>query len=277
MAKWNRRVLNEYPDFNIVGEEWSLNPVIVSYWQAGQKNRDGYDGMIPSMMDFPLQNAVSKALNEEESFTTGLTKIYELLANDILYPNPFNLVIFPDNHDMPRLYMQLGMDFDLYKLGITIFLTTRGIPQIFYGSEILMTHTEGDDHGSIRKDFPGGWEGDKINGFNGAGLKTNEAEAQNFFWTLLNWRKKSDVIHSGKLMHFAPEKGVYVYFRYNDKDKVMVIINKNSKKMNLNLSRFTEMLDGYSAGKDIISGKEITLEEVLPLTPMAPMIIELRK
>lgn len=189
MAKWNRRVLNEYPDFNIVGEEWSLNPVIVSYWQAGQKNRDGYDGMIPSMMDFPLQNAVSKALNEEESFTTGLTKIYELLANDILYPNPFNLVIFPDNHDMPRLYMQLGMNFDLYKLGITIFLTTRGIPQIFYGSEILMTHTEGDDHGSIRKDFPGGWPGDKINGFNGAGLKTNEAEAQNFFWTLLNWRK----------------------------------------------------------------------------------------
>ena len=136
MAKWNRRVLNEYPDFNIVGEEWSLNPAIVSYWQAGQKNRDGYDGMIPSMMDFPLQNAVSKALNEDESFTTGLTKYMNCWQTIYSIPDPFNLVIFPDNHDMPRLYMQLGMDLDLYKLGITIFLTTRGIPQIFYGSEI---------------------------------------------------------------------------------------------------------------------------------------------
>ncbi len=276
MAEWNIRVLNEYPDFNIVGEEWSLNPIIVSYWQAGQNNRDGYDGHIPSMMDFPLQGAVSEALKEDESFTTGLTRIYEMLANDILYPDPNNLVIFPDNHDMARFFMQLNMDVDLYKLGITFFLTTRGIPQIFYGSEILMTHNKGNDHGSIRKDFPGGWDGDKINGFTGAGLKTDEADIQNFFWTFLNWRKEKEVIHTGKLMHFAPENGVYVYFRYNDTDSVMVIINKNESSYNLDLSRFREMLAGKTAGKEIISGKELILDDELLLTPLSPMVIELR-
>jgi neopullulanase len=276
MAEWNIRVLNEYPDFNIVGEEWSTNPAIVSYWQNGQNNRDGYDGKIPSMMDFPLQNAVSEALVEKEDFNSGLIKIYEMLANDMLYPDPDNLVIFPDNHDMARFFMQLNMDVDLYKLGIAFFLTTRGIPQIFYGSEILMTHTEGNDHGNIRKDFPGGWEGDHISGFTGTGLKKDQADIQNFFWRILNWRKDKEVIHSGKLMHYAPEKGVYVYFRYNESEKVMVIINKNTKKQKLRLDRFEEMLTGITAGREIISGQELTLKGEIMLTPLTPMIIELR-
>lgn len=276
MAEWNQRVLKEYPDFMLVGEEWSMNPAVVSYWQKGQTNFDGYDGMIPSMMDFPLQEAVSKGLKEKEDWGTGLIRIYELLANDFLYPDPSNLVIFPDNHDMPRFFMQQDMDKDLYKLGIAFFLTTRGIPQIFYGSEILMTHTEGNDHGVIRKDFPGGWEGDKINGFSGSGLQKDQAEVQNFFWTLLNWRKDKTVIHNGSLMHFAPEDGIYVYFRYNKTDKVMVILNKNLKEMDLNLERFNEILKGLKSGKDILSGKEIQLAEKLVLEPMSPMIIELR-
>ena len=276
MAKWNIRVLNEYPGFNIVGEEWSLNPAIVSYWQAGQNNRDGYDGMIPSMMDFPLQSAVSKGLLEDESFTTGLITIYDALANDLLYPDPDNLVIFPDNHDMARFYMQIGMDKDLYKLGITFFLTTRGIPQIFYGSEILMTHKEGNDHGNIRKDFPGGWEGDKINGFTGAGLNTDQAETQNFFWTLMNWRKNKEVIHSGKLRHFAPEDGVYVYFRYNEVERVMIILNKNTTNTEISLDRFDEILKGMRSGKDILSGREIHDGEKLFLEARTPMVIEIR-
>ncbi|MEE4116547.1 MAG: glycoside hydrolase family 13 protein [Marinilabiliaceae bacterium] len=276
MAEWNARVLKEYPHFNIVGEEWSLNPVIVSYWQAGQNNRDGYDGLIPSMMDFPLQSAVSEGLKEEESFTTGLIRIYDMLANDLLYPDPSNLVIFPDNHDMARFFMQLDMDVDLYRNGITFFLTTRGVPQIFYGSEILMTHTGGNDHGNIRKDFPGGWESDKIDGFTGAGLMEDQAEVQNFFWTLLNWRKDREVIHSGQLMHYAPVDGVYVYFRYNNNDKVMVILNKNKDKYVLDLGRFTEMLKGVKEGKEIISGKELVLDKELALKPLTPMVIDLR-
>ena len=125
----------------------------------------------------------------------------KLLANDFLYPDPFNLVVFPDNHDMSRFYMQVGMDQDLYKLGITYILTTRGIPQIFYGSEILMTHTESNSHGDIRKDFPGGWEGDRVNGFTGENLTEDEKAMQAFFRKLLHWRKDNLLVQKGKLIH----------------------------------------------------------------------------
>lgn len=275
MAEWNRRVLMEYPDFNIVGEEWSLNPAIVSYWQKGQNNRDGYEGELPSLMDFPLQNAVSEALNEKEGWNSGLIKIYEMLANDFLYPNPFNLVVMPDNHDMPRFYMQLGMNRDLFRNGIVFFLTTRGIPQIYYGTEILMTHKEGDDHGYIRKDFPGGWPGDKVNAFTGEGMGSEERNMQNLFKRLLNWRKTAEVIHTGKMVHFAPEHGTYVYFRYNDDDMVMVILNKNTSSYDLELDRFSEILKGKKKGRDIVGGREYMLDDKITLSPLKPYILEI--
>ena len=277
MAEWNRQVLAEYPHFNIVGEEWSENPAIVSYWQRGQKNRDGYDGLIPSMMDFPLQMNLVKALNEKESHTSGWAKLYETLASDFLYPDPKNLTIFPDNHDMPRFYMQVGMDTGLYKLGIAYILTTRGIPQIYYGSEILMTHKEGNDHGYIRKDFPGGWEGDVINGFTGKGLSKKEKDMQKFFSTIQNWRKDADVIHNGKMMHFVPDDGIYVFFRYNKEKSVMVILNKNRTKRDLPLEQFMERLEGYSTGRDIITGKSFKLKDKIEVPGKDPLILELSR
>lgn len=275
MAEWNERVLEEYPDFNIVGEEWSENPAIVSYWQKGQKNMDGYDGNIPSMMDFPLQNALSKSLNQDESWGEGLIVLYEALANDFLYPDPQNLVVFPDNHDMSRFFMQLNMDIDLYKLGIAYILTTRGIPQIFYGSEVLMTHTEGNDHGVIRKDFPGGWKGDEKNGFIGDGLSDEEIEIQEFFRTLLTWRKDNKVVQTGKLVHFVPQDGVYVYFRVDGDNKVMVVMNKNKKDYRLKLDRFSEILDRNYTGTDILSGKNFDLNNEILVPSLSPLILEL--
>ncbi len=272
MAEWNKRVLAEYPDFNVVGEEWSLNPGIVSYWQKGQCNRDGYDGNIPSMMDFPLQSAVARSLNEAE----GWINLYEMIANDYLYPNPYNLVIFPDNHDMSRFFMQVGMNRDLYKLGIIYFLTTRGIPQIFYGSEILMTHIEGDHHGWIRKDFPGGWAGDRVNGFTGVGLTEEQIEMQQFFRKLLNWRKENPVIHTGKMIHYAPENGVYVYGRYNDEKTVMVLLNKSNKNQSLNTERFYEIIGQYTEGKDLLSEKSYKLDEKINVPALTGLIIELK-
>jgi glycosidase len=277
MAEWNKRVLKEYPGFNLVGEEWSENPAIVSYWQRGQTNSDGYQGELPGLMDFPLQNALSRALNEPEEWGSGLIRLYETLANDFLYPDPDNLVVFPDNHDMSRFFMQVGMNVDLLRLGIAYILTTRGIPQIFYGTEILMTHTEGNNHGYIRKDFPGGWEGDKINGFTGLGLSAQELEIQNYFKKLLNWRKNCPVIHSGKMTHFVPQNGVYVYFRYDDGSKVMVILNKNKNEQLLELERFREILRDSVKGTDVISGKEIELNDIILLPPLAPLILELDK
>ena len=272
MARWNLRVLEEYPGFNNVGEEWHNDPAIVSYWQKGKKNVDGYDGQIPSMMDFPLQNAVSSGLRQPG--TDGLRQMYDALAMDFLYPDPTNLVVFPDNHDMSRFYMQVNQDFDLFKMGIAYFLTIRGIPQIFYGTEVLLTHS-GDDHGDIRKDFPGGWKDDPINGFTGQGLSDREKEAQAYIRQLLNWRKDKTVIHNGKTRHFLPFDGHYVYFRYNDEDMVMVVINKNDKETTLDTARLNEMLNGKTKAREIISGKDSNHLSELKLPARSVSILEI--
>jgi len=169
LREWNLRVLAEYPNLNIVGEEWSTNPAIVSYWQKAKVNKNGYDSNLPSLMDFPLQNALVEGLTQEDTWGTGLIRLYEMLVNDVQYPDPNNLVIFPDNHDMARIFNQLNKDYNLYQMAMTYFLTMRGIPQIYYGTEVLANSDAGGDHGLLRMDFPGGWEGDKVNAFTGKG------------------------------------------------------------------------------------------------------------
>lgn len=276
MADWCEAVLKEYPQFNIVGEEWSTNPVVVSYWLKGKENHDGYDGHLPSAMDFPLQHALERGLVEEESWGTGLIKLYEILANDVLYPNPNDLTIFGDNHDMPRIYMQLGKDVDLLKNAMVYLLTTRGIPQIYYGTEILMTHEEGDGHGWIRKDYPGGWDGDRVNAFTGEGLNDDAAAFQAYMKHLLHWRKAQPAIHSGKLTHFAPENDMYVFFRYNSESKIMVIINKSDSDRPLDLKRFKGQLKGYTQAKDITHQTTVSIEDTLELQARTPYIFELQ-
>jgi len=178
---------------------------------------------------------------------------------------------------MPRFFMQLDMNEELYKLGITFFLTTRGIPQIYYGSEILMTHTEGDHHGYIRKDFPGGWEGDNVNAFTGEGLSENEAKMQDFFKKLLNWRKNCEIIHSGKLIHFAPDGGIYTYGRYNEDGAVVVFLNKNESSKILELDRFKEFLGAYTSGKDVVSGRSYLLDNTIEIPAITGLVLELNK
>lgn len=275
MAEWCSRVLDEYPDFNIVGEEWSTNPGLVSYWQRGKINRDGYRGNVPSLMDFPLQSALGESLLKKDDWDSGWLTLYETLASDYEYPDPYNLVVFPDNHDMSRFYMQVGMDDELYRLGITYILTTRGIPQIFYGSEILMTHTESDHHGDIRKDFPGGWEGDPVNAFTGEGLSEEAQQMQQFFMKLLNWRRENQVIHTGKLIHYAPEKGTYVYGRYNREKTVMVILNKNAKTESVSIERFAELTGNHTYGIDVITGERVVLDGEVTVPAKTGYILEL--
>lgn len=211
MTDWTCSIMQEYPYFNICGEEWSLNPAVLAYWQQGKDNPDGYTSCLPGLLDFPLQNALVKALTEEEKSDAGMINLYDMLSNDFLYVDPFKHVIFPDNHDMSRIYSQLGEDYNLYKLAMVYFTTIRGTPQFYYGTEVLMSNMGDNSHGNIRSDFPGGWQGDKINGFSGKGLTGKQLEAQTFIKKLLNWRKNSKVIHQGKLMHFVPIDGVYVY------------------------------------------------------------------
>jgi glycosidase len=160
MSEWTRRVMHEYSDFNVVGEEWTDNSPAVAYWQRGKVNQDGYVSYLPSLMDFPLQNALRWGLVTEEDSKMedlrpgGLLMLYRALANDFVYPSPGDLVVFPDNHDMSRIFTQLGGDYDLFRMAIAHTLVVRGVPQIYYGTEILMANPETDDHGLIRSDFP---------------------------------------------------------------------------------------------------------------------------
>ncbi|MBV5312997.1 MAG: glycoside hydrolase family 13 protein [Prolixibacteraceae bacterium] len=276
MAEWTRRMLEEYPDFYMVGEEWAMNPATVAYWQKGKINQDGYVSELPGLMDFPLNNAVVKSLKDPETWGGGLVTLYEALSNDFLYANPNDLVIFPDNHDMSRFYTQLGENTDLLKIGIAYYATTRGIPQIFYGTEILMSNPGTDEHGIIRSDFPGGWNGDQVNAFTGTGLTEKQKQVQDYFRKVLNWRKTSPVVHNGKLKHFAPVDGIYVYFRYNVSGKVMVVLNKNSVAKNLETNRFSEVMANCTSGIEIISGKSLTDLKMLNVPAMSAMIIELK-
>jgi len=282
MAEWTRRIMQEYPDFNIVGEEWTSNQAAVAYWQRGKVNTDGYVSWLPSLMDFPLQESMRLALMTEEGSRlddgsqAGLMRLYLALANDFVYADPGALVTFPDNHDMSRIFTQVGEDQDLYKMALAYVLTTRGVPQIYYGTEILMGNPGTTDHGVIRSDFPGGWAGDEKNAFTGSGLSADEKNAQAFVRKLLTWRRDKTVIHSGKLTHFRPENGTYVYFRHDDSDSVMVVLNKNETAVDLELARFAERLNGFSSVTDVISGQTMELGKTLGLLPRSVQVFELR-
>ncbi|MDJ0760159.1 MAG: glycoside hydrolase family 13 protein [Woeseiaceae bacterium] len=276
MSEWARRIMEEYPHFNIVGEEWSLNPAIVSYWQRGKENPDGYVSYLPSVFDFALQDALVASLTEEvPDWDSVWKKTYESIANDFMFPDPSNIVIFPDNHDMDRIYTQLGEDYDLYRMAMVFFATMRGIPQFFYGDEILMSHTGTSSHGALRIDMPGGWEGDDRDAFSGDNLSDDESRAQNLVRKLLNWRKSADVIHSGAYMHFAPIKDVFAYFRYDDTDTVMVVFNRSDETETLGLSRFAERLQGATFGTDVLSGKRFSMKKQLVLEPRSVLLLEL--
>ncbi len=276
MTEWTRRIMQEYPDFNIVGEEWSPNPAIVSYWQAGKKNHDGYVSHLPSVMDFPLQIVLSSVLTADEPrWGSAWTPVYEMLGNDFLYPDPSKLVIFPDNHDMSRIYSQVGEDIDLYRMALVFYATMRGIPQFYYGTEILMSNRGTESHGVIRSDFPGGWPGDAKNAFTGDGLGSRERDAQAFMRKLLTWRKSADVVHEGRLMQFAPAGNVYAYFRYDDTDAVMVVFNRDEDVVEIDTSRFAERIGERRHATDVLSGKRYNLSRNLLLEPRSVLLLEL--
>ena len=272
MAEWTRRVMEEFPDFNVVGEEWTENPVITAYWQGGAVKHDGYRSWLRSVMDFPLNSVLASSLVAEERFSNGFRSLYSMLANDVLYPDPNELVIFGDNHDMRRIYGQLGEDYPLFELAMAYLATMRGAPQIYYGTEILMS--SGGDHGIIRSDFPGGWEGDSVDAVSGRGLTEQQRQAQDLVSTLFNWRKDSPAVHRGGLTHFLPKDGVYVYFRYLDDEKVMVVLNKNADPYTLATERFREVLGDASSGVDVVHGGTFDLTSSINLVPRTALVLE---
>lgn len=273
LSIWSKRIATEYPRFNFVGEEWSSNPTMVSYWQKGSNRYDDYDSYIPSMMDFPLQEALVNGLLGNEDWNSGIVDIFRVISNDFQYGDPYNLVVFAGNHDMKRIYSQLNEQMDLYKMAMTIINTVRGIPQIYYGTEIAMSSTG--DHGALRKDFPGGWPGDKVNAFTGRSLNKKELEAQNFIRKLLNWRKENIAITMGNMIHYPVENGIYVYFRSYNEALVMVIINNNKRSKRIDPNRFNEVIAEKKQGISILDNKVYDLTTKINLPGKGALILEI--
>ena len=242
MSDWTGAIMKEYPNFSIVGEEWSYNPLLVGYWQKGADNKDGYESNLTSTMDFPMQKNIIDGLNEEEAWDSGLVKMYEGLANDFSYATPKDIMIFTDNHDMSRVYTQLNGNLSYTKMALGYMLMLPRIPQIYYGTEILMDDFDKPgDHGLVRTDFLGGWQGDARSAFTGEGLSDAQFEMQSYLKQVLNYRKDSRAIHNGKTIHFAPEEGVYVLSRVFEEETVTIMINKNKSLKIVDLTRFEEL------------------------------------
>ncbi|MDO6445357.1 glycoside hydrolase family 13 protein [Colwellia sp. 1_MG-2023] len=277
LSTWTKRITEEYPNINIVGEEWATNPAIVSYWQRGKKTHDGYQSYLPSVMDFPLQAAIVAGLTHQENWNTGLNELYQAIANDFQYADPYNLVTFTDNHDMSRIYTQLNEDLSLFKMAMGYLLTSRGIPQVYYGTEVLLANPTSTDHGIIRSDFPGGWQGDKHNAFQGLGLTNQQTEAQSYIRSLLNWRKNAKAIHHGKLTHFAPKNGVYVYFREYQNEKIMVVLNKNKQQVPLNPMDYNEVIQLNKQAINVLTGESLLLTNPVSIPSQSISIWQIKE
>ena len=267
MSTWCKEVLEEYPHFNIVGETWLNSNVLVSYWQKDSKLAAPKNSNLPTVMDFPLTDLMSKAFDEETTeWSGGLYRLYDYHTQDLVYANPMNLLIFLDNHDTSRFCKneEDAKNIARYKQAITYLLTTRGIPQIYYGTEILMAADKSEGDGCLRRDFPGGWKGDKVNCFTAEGRTDLQNEAFDYTRKLLNFRKGNEAICKGTMKHFSICKGVYVYERkYNDKS-VVVFMNGTDEKQTLSLVPYKEILPSSSA-TDFISGKNVVLDEEITL------------
>ncbi len=275
MSRWCKAVIDEYPAFNIVGEVWINSIPTTAYWQKGMINKDGYQSNLPTVTDFPFCFTVAQALNEQPGWDTGMRRLYTLLSQDFIYPDPNRNLTFLDNHDMTRFFLSVGRDINKFKMGLAFLLTTRGIPELYYGTELLMDG-DGGHHPNIRKDFPGGWEGDATNAFSSQGRSAEQNEAFDYMKKLLNWRKGEKAIHSGKLTHFIPEDNIYVYFRYDGSKTIMVAMNANTATKKLSAQRFAEIIHQGMTGLNVMTGASISDLSTIDLPAMSATIVELK-
>jgi neopullulanase len=279
IANWTKSITDEYPNFNIVGEVWMFNQAHSAYWQKDSKIAaiQNFNSNLPSVMDFTLLGAINAAFNEDEAtWDKGMVKIYDNFTNDFLYPNPNNILIFAENHDTHRINHLFNNDLNKYKMAMSLLATTRGIPQLYYGSEIGMTGNKDKGDADIRQDFPGGWQDDSVNAFSKEGRTQEQNDYFDFTSKLFNWRKTKDVIHFGKMTHYIPENNTYVYFRYNTKESLMVLFNNSRENKTLNTTRFAENIRNYKVGKDVITDKIIDLTTEITLEPKSVLILELK-
>lgn len=273
MNRCNRALMEEFPKITLAGESWVNAPANQAFFTRNNYSTS-FKSNLPGTIDFQaLFRGIMPSLNQAPD---GVNELYQTLSNDFLYKDAMSNVVFLDNHDMSRFYSVVGESVKKQKIGIQWLLTTRGIPQMYYGTEVLMKGISNPD-GWVRLDFPGGWAGDAKNAFTGTGLSEEEKSVQQLTKKLANFRKKSSALGSGKLMHFVPEDGVYVYFRYDSTQSIMCIMNTANQERTINMSRFAERLKGYSSATEVTSEKTMNLGESLTISGEEMWILELKR
>lgn len=275
MSQWCKEVNEEYPYFNIVGETWLNSNVQIAYWQKDSKIAAPKNSYLPTVMDFPLQGLMNQAFDEETGeWGGGLYRLYDYLSQDLVYANPMGLLTFLDNHDTSRFAADEDKANNLtrYKQALAFMLTTRGIPQIYYGTEILMSGNKGNGDGALRRDFPGGWKGDELNAFSEKGRTALQNEAFNYTRKLLQWRKGNLAVTKGNMKHFSIRQGVYVYQREYNGQSVVVFMNGTNSSQELELTPYREVLPSDSS-TDLLSEKTIKLTDKLSLNPRETLIL----
>ena len=292
MSEWCASVLNEYPNFNIVGECWTSSIPQLAYWQGGNANKDGFDSHLPSIMDFPLLEAIWKALpTDSHGWGEGMTRVYDCLSHDFVYHDLSRMMIFPGNHDTDRIGDVLKHNADRHKIVMTMMATMRGIPQIFYGDEMMfVSKDKSQGHGGLRVDFPGGWQGDKVDLFTpegraSAAVNTDGkpvaeglmAELHDYTQKLFQWRKGKKVIHDGKTMHFLSRDNTYAYFRYDDTDAVFVFINNSRGKKNVPWSHYAEIAEGLHDGRNVLTGEAAEVNDSTVVGPRQALVVEYKR
>ena len=292
MSEWCAAVRAEYPDINIVGECWTSSIPQLAYWQADNGNKDGFNSNLPSIIDFPLQEAICRGVpTDSAGWGEGMTRIYDCLSHDFVYHDLSNMMIFPGNHDTDRIGDVLRGNPERLKIVMALMATIRGIPQIFAGDEMMfLSRDRAQGHGGLRVDFPGGWEGDQINLFTAEGRKEasvntdgkemkkgQSAELFDYTSRLFQWRKDKKVIHDGKTLHFLSRNNTYAYFRYDDTDAVFVFVNNSRGKKNIPWTYYDEMTSGLKDGRNVMTGESVEISDKTTVGPRQVLIVEFKR
>ena len=275
MSDWGARMQKEYPTVNFFGETWVHGPAVQAQFTQNNNLRDGYNSNMPAVTDFQLYYAINDALNKPMGWTEGVSRIYYTLAQDFLYEDPYRNVVFLDNHDLSRFYSMVGENDAKFRSGLAFLMTMRGIPQLYYGTEILMKNYS-DPDGKVRSDFPGGWAEDRVNKFEASGRTAREQAAFEYLKRLAAYRKANPVLHDGDLTQFVPEQGLYVYVRHNDDKAVMVLMNTESTPRLANMERYREFLPEGITATNIMTGEQLTNLDTVRIEAHSTLLIELR-
>ncbi|GGD50596.1 neopullulanase SusA [Emticicia aquatilis] len=276
MNRCNKAILDEHPNMLLFGES-AVNTVISQSYFTKNNLNIPFKCNLPSSCDFQVQGAINTALKENFGWNEGVNRLYTTLSQDLVYQNPEKLVPFVENHDTDRYFSVIGEDFNKYKLGLTWLYTVRGVPQMYYGTEFLMKNFKNPTDAEVRKDFPGGFKGDTENKFLAFGRNAQENEAFEFNKKLLTYRKTSEALTKGKFMQFTPfDGGIYVYFRYTDKQTVMVVSNTKNTESTVPTANFAEILKGAKSAKNIMTGDTINDISSIKVPAMTALILELK-